>query len=132
LNDERLPFAKIRVIVFTPDFVLLAFTVIVRVSSLPVSRVTMALKPATLLMALGRPEKLYPKIVTDVLRPIVRIPTSRSALGADEIVMVFIVVAAAYGDAAAFVAVTMHVPDVDALRAPPVIAHPVAVPFATV
>ena len=125
--------AKINVIVFTPGRVALAFTVIDRVSSLPVSRETVAVNPATLLMALGRPEKLYPEIVTVDLRPMVKMPARCSAFGADEIVIVVAAVkAAAYGDAAAFVAVTIHVPAVVALRAPLVIAHPVAVPFATV
>jgi hypothetical protein len=63
----------------------------------------------------------------------VKMPARCSALGADEMrTVVAAVETDAYGDAAAFVAVTMHVPDVVALRAPLVIAHPVAVPFATV
>jgi hypothetical protein len=104
------------------------------VSDFPESRDTVALKPATLLAILGRPEKLYPVTVTVVLRAFHTAPTSRTAFGADETVTVVATdVAGAYVVAAALYAVTMQVPPDFAVSTPAVeTAHAVAVPLVTV
>ena len=127
-----LPLANASANTFTPALEA-PVTVTEITSDLPVSRVTMALKPATLLVTLGRPEKLYPVTVMFPFLPFVTDPTTRSALGADEIVTVVAdEIPVAYGIAAALVAVTMHVPPVVAVSAPFVIVQPVAVPLVTV
>jgi hypothetical protein len=127
-----LPFANLMVSTLTPGLDAEPFTVTTIVSDLPVSRDTIALKPATLLKILGRPEKLYPVTVTVVLRAFQTAPTSLTAFGADEIVTVVATETPfAYGATAALVAVTMQVPAFVTLSALPVMAQPVAVPLVT-
>jgi hypothetical protein len=72
-------------------------------------------------------------MVTLDLRPTVGAPAIRKIFGADEMVTVVTADNAdAYGDAAALVAVTRHVPAVVAFSELPVIVQPVAVPLVTV
>src|SRR5580698_1916431 len=84
---ERFPLAKVSVKTLVP--VLEApVTVMLTVSERPVSRVTVPLKPATLLANLGRPEKLYPLIVRFDFLPLVTEPETRTAFAAVVIVTV--------------------------------------------
>ncbi len=88
------------------------------VTVFPESFVTRPVKPGTLLVTFGRPEKLYPVTVTDVVLPLLTVPTSRTAFGADEIdTVVATDTPTVYGATAALVAVTMQVPALVAFRA---------------
>jgi hypothetical protein len=131
-TEALLPFAKMMVKPCTPVVTPL-LTVTTTVSDLPVSRVTLAVIPATLLITLGRPKKPEPRIVTVVLLPTHTAPATRVALGpgTTNVTVVAENETARLVMDAAFVAVTKHVPTLVTVNEAPDTVQPVAVPFVT-
>src|ERR1017187_6993404 len=102
-------------------------------SVLPVSRVTFAVTPATLLIILGRPEKPEPTMVTVDVLPTVTAPATREALnGSTNVTFVAAEATTRYVVGPAFVAVTRHVPGLSALSEVPETVQPADEPAATV
>jgi hypothetical protein len=131
-TEALLPFAKMMVKPCAPVVTPL-LTVTTTVSDLPVSRVTLAVIPATLLITLGRPKKPEPRIVTVVLLPTHTAPATRVALGpgTTNVTVVAGLEIARLVMEAAFVAVTMHVPTLVTVNELADTTQPVAVPFVT-